>query len=230
MTERGATPVFSCVELEQVSGELALGVLGGIERAAALAHLDDCPRCRAVVEEAVELGEQLLELGPEAPPPVGFESRVVARQRATLARGRRWDRRRWAVLGAGVGAAATAAGLFLGLGLSGGQGHQPAAVSAAGASDTLTAPLMSDHGEVGQVVVVGGKPSRVFMSVVLNLSPQTVTCQVVTRSGRHIVLGSFPVSGNYSSSWSSSVNIEPTSIQSVQLVGAGGQVLSHASL
>lgn len=229
MNQRGATPVFSCAELEQVAGELGLGVLGGLERAAALAHLEHCPRCRTLVEEAVQLGERLLELGPEAPPPAGFESRVVARQHGPVARGRRRDRRRWAVVGAGAGAAATAAGLFLGLGLPGGQAHQSAASSAA-AAETRTAPLMSAHGEVGQVFVVAGNPSWVFMSVGMHGSNQTVTCQVVTRSGQRIDLGSFSVSDDYWSSWSAMVNFNPASIQSVQLVGAGGQVVSHASL
>lgn len=230
MTDKGMTPVFSCAELEQVAGELGLGVLGGIERAAALAHLEDCPRCRAVVEEAVRIGEHLLELGPEAPPPVGFESRVVTRWHAPAARGRQRDRRRWTVLGAGVGAAATAAGLFLGLGLSGGQGHQPAAVSAAGAAQTRTASLISDHHEVGKVFVVAGKPSWLFMRVQMGGSPQTVTCQLVTRSGQLVDLGTFSVSDGYWSSWSSTVSVDPSSIQSVRLVGAGGQVLSRAKL
>ena len=241
MSDRWATHPFSCSELEQVAGELGLGVLGGLERAAALAHIEDCARCRTVVEEAVQLGERLLELGPEAPAPVGFESRVVARQQGPVARGRRRDRRRraeargrredrrrFAVLGAGVGAAATAAGLFLGLGLPG-QGHQPAAVSPASA-ETRTAPLMSAHGEVGQVFVVDGKPSWLFMSVGMTGTAQTVTCQVVTRSGRHVDLGTFSVSDDYWSSWSSMVNFNPASIRTVQLVSDGGQVLSHASL
>ncbi|MBO0715536.1 MAG: hypothetical protein J2O39_02605 [Acidimicrobiales bacterium] len=230
MSERGATPVFSCVELEQVAGELGLGVLGGLERAAALAHVESCPRCRTLVEEAVQLGERLLELGPEAQPPVGFESRVVARQNGPIARGRRRDRRRWAVLGAGAGAAATAAGLFLGLGLPGGQGHQPAAISASTAAGTRTAPLMSDHGEVGQVFVVAGKPTWVFMTVMMSGSSQMVSCQVITTSGQHLDLGSFPVSDTYRSSWSSALDVNPASIKSVQLVAPGGQVLSHASL
>jgi hypothetical protein len=229
MSERGATPVFSCAELEQVAGELGLGVLGGLERAAALAHIEDCPRCRTVVEEAVQLGERLLELGPEAPPPVGFESRVVARQHGPVARGRRRDRRRWAVVGAGLGSAATAAGLFLGLGLPGGPGHQSAAISTSRA-ETKTAPLIGAHGEVGQVFVVAGNPSWVFMSVGMHWSNQTVTCQVITRSGQHFDLGSFSVSDDYWSSWSAMVNLNPASIQSVRLVTPGGQVLSHASL
>jgi hypothetical protein len=225
--------VFSCAELEQVSGELGLGVLGGIERAAALAHLESCPRCRAVVEDAVSIGEHLLELSPDAEPPVGFESRVLARHHATAAPRPRTERRRWIGLGAGLGAAATAAGLFLGFGLSGSQApgtHQTGAIAAPGTSDTRTAVLMSGHHEVGRVVLVAGKPSWVFMTVAMDGPAQTVTCQLVTTTGRHVDLGTFPVSDNYWASWSSAVHLEPSSIEGVQLVSAGGQVLSHARL
>jgi hypothetical protein len=233
VSERGATPAFSCAELEQVSGELGLGVLGGMERAAALAHLESCPRCRAMVEDAVSVGEHLLELSPDAEPPVGFESRVVARHRATTAPRPRTERRRWIGLGAGLGAAATAAGLFLGFGLSGSQGlgtHQTGTIAAPRASDTRTAVLMSGHHEIGHVVLVAGKPSWVFMTVAMDGPAQAVTCQLVTTAGRHVDLGSFWLSDGYSASWSSVVHLEPSSIEGVQLVTTGGQVVSHARI
>jgi hypothetical protein len=225
--------VYSCADLEQVSGELGLGVLGGLERAAALAHLESCPRCRVVVEDAVRVGEHLLELSPDAEPPVGFESRVVARHRPPTAPRPRTERRRWIGLGAGLGAAATAAGLFLGFGLSGSQGvvtNQTGAIAAPGASSTRAAVLMSGHHEVGKVVLLAGKPSWVFMTVAMDGPAQMVSCQLVTTAGRHVDLGSFWLSDGYSASWSSAVHLEPSSIEGVQLVTAGGQVLSHARL
>lgn len=233
MSGQGAKPVFSCADLEQVSGELGLGVLGGIERAAALAHLESCPRCRAVVEDAVRVGEHLLELSPHAEPPVGFESRVVARHHATAAPRKRTERRRWIGLGAGLGAAATAAGLFLGFGFSGGQGpgtHQTGTIAAPAASKTRVALLMSGHREVGHVVLVTGKPSWVFMTVTMDGPAQTVTCQLVTTAGRHIDLGRFSLSDGYLASWSSPVHLEASSIKGVQLVTTGGRVLSQARL
>jgi hypothetical protein len=233
MSEQGATPAFSCAEVDQIAGELGLGVLDGIERAAALAHLEGCPRCRAAVEDAVRVSDHLLELGAKAEPPIGFESRVVARHHATAIRRPRHQRRHWVALGAGLGAAATAAGVFLGLGFSGALGagaHQPGTVAAAGLSDIRTAPLMSGHQEVGRVFLATGKPSWVFMSVELNVPEQTVTCQLVTTSGRHIDLGSFSLSEEYGGSWGSTVNVMPSSIHGVQLVTASGHVVSHATI
>ena len=60
-----------------MSAELALGVLIGRERAAALAHLERCKACREDVHQLMVAGGQLLELLPPAEPPTGFETRVL---------------------------------------------------------------------------------------------------------------------------------------------------------
>jgi hypothetical protein len=70
---------MNCAELADVAAELALGVLTGRERAAALAHLDTCDACREEVRQLMATGEQLLELLPPAEPPAGFETRVLDR-------------------------------------------------------------------------------------------------------------------------------------------------------
>jgi hypothetical protein len=69
----------TCAELADVAAELALGVLTGRERAAALAHLDTCDACREDVRQLMATGGQLLELLPPVEPPAGFETRVLAR-------------------------------------------------------------------------------------------------------------------------------------------------------
>jgi hypothetical protein len=70
---------MSCDEFAQVAAELALGVLTGRERAAALAHLDGCESCRERVRELTMTGEELLSLLPSREPPAGFETRVLER-------------------------------------------------------------------------------------------------------------------------------------------------------
>jgi hypothetical protein len=67
-----------CTRLNDLAPELALGLLDGAERAEVLAHLERCANCHADVASLTELGEQLLLLAPEVPPPAGFESRVLA--------------------------------------------------------------------------------------------------------------------------------------------------------
>jgi hypothetical protein len=70
---------MSCDEFAGVAAELALGVLTGRERAAALAHLDVCECCRELVRELTMTGEELLALLPSREPPAGFETRVLER-------------------------------------------------------------------------------------------------------------------------------------------------------
>ena len=70
---------MNCREFSDVAAELALGVLTGRERAAAIAHLDQCDACRENVRQLTMTSEGLLELLPTREPPAGFESRVMER-------------------------------------------------------------------------------------------------------------------------------------------------------
>lgn len=71
--------VHGCDRLAEVAAELALGLLDGAERAAALVHIERCGDCQAEVAALTGSAEQLLLLTPAVPPPVGFESRVLSR-------------------------------------------------------------------------------------------------------------------------------------------------------
>jgi hypothetical protein len=93
--------VFTCAQVRELAPELALGVLGGGERAEVIAHVNVCARCQARVLELTEVADALPLLAPEIEPPAGFESRVLARIHA----GRRHDRRRWFAAIAAVAAA-----------------------------------------------------------------------------------------------------------------------------
>src|SRR5262249_31889730 len=70
---------FSCDQTSDVASELALDVLAGDERAAALAHLETCASCRHDVAQLTETAEELLLLAPEVEPSSHFESDVLAR-------------------------------------------------------------------------------------------------------------------------------------------------------
>jgi hypothetical protein len=76
MSEMGE---MSCEEFAGSAAELALGVLTGRERAAALKHLDRCDACRESVRQLTMTGEELLGLLPAIEPPPGFETRVLDR-------------------------------------------------------------------------------------------------------------------------------------------------------
>jgi len=119
------TPM-SCADVQELAPELALDLLTGPERAAALTHLASCAACRSEVASLTDVGEAVLAIAPEVPPSAGFETRVISRISALRpgagpGRGRRPVRRRVLVAGAAavVAALALVAVLVVGRGGSG---------------------------------------------------------------------------------------------------------------
>jgi hypothetical protein len=76
-----------CPQLREVAPDIALGLLTGEERADALAHLERCEACRAEIASLAGAADELLLAAPEASPPAGFDSRVLARLAAERADG-----------------------------------------------------------------------------------------------------------------------------------------------
>jgi anti-sigma factor RsiW len=92
---------MTCTEVDELAAELALDVLGGEERGAALAHIERCPACRHEVARYVDAAEVMLFLTPPVEPPAGFERRVLRSVMCGEAHpGRRRRSRRWLVAAA----------------------------------------------------------------------------------------------------------------------------------
>src|SRR5689334_25223691 len=106
---------MSCEQTRSLAAELALGIADGAERAQVLEHLAGCAECRRAVAELSEVTDELLLRAPEREPPVGFESRVLARleePQPVTRRRRRARRALFALAPAPVGAVlATVAGV-----------------------------------------------------------------------------------------------------------------------
>lgn len=225
---------FSCTQVEELAPELGLGVLTGIDRAKALAHLEACPSCQALVEDMAEMGDSLLGLGPEVDPPPGFESRLLARREVKPQRS--IQRRKWpALVGAAAAAAAMAvAGIGVGVGIGTRRGPDsqvthPSVVSALGGRELSAAVLRHQGHKVGQVFVYAGRPSWVFMTVESDGIPRQVTCELQMKGGQTIVIGTFVISNGYGS-WGSTVKVDPKRIQGVRLVDAHARTLATASV
>lgn len=232
MTEKDAGGL-SCAQVRELAPELGLGVLPGRQRADALAHLQGCASCRALVEEMAELGDSLLALGPEIEPPAGFEDRLLAKRAAVRRAPSRHRRRLVPAVAAAAVAVAAAVGLVLGLGAQGGEPgfrvDHPAAVHALGGRELSVAALRHGNQELGQVFVYAGRPSWVFMTVDTEARSQRLTCELQTKQGTTVVLGSFTTSSGYGS-WGSTVSLDPTSIRGVQLVDADAHTVAAATL
>jgi hypothetical protein len=92
--------VLTCADVREFAPELALGILGGAERAEVVLHVNGCARCQAYVVELTEAADAIPQLVPEAEPPPGFEERVLHH----LGEDRRRSRRRWVASVAAVAA------------------------------------------------------------------------------------------------------------------------------
>jgi hypothetical protein len=71
-----------CSAVRPLLPELATGATAGDERARALGHVASCLECSRDLAELTKTADALLLLAPPAEPPVGFESRVLAKLEA----------------------------------------------------------------------------------------------------------------------------------------------------
>jgi hypothetical protein len=218
-----------CSRLEDVAAELALGLLAGTERAAALDHLQTCSRCQALVDEMAAAGDNLLLLAPEVEPPAGFETRALRGRRWPPAR-RRWPGRRW-VAAAVVAAVTIAAGAAGGVAAAG-RGHpgfqvkRPATIAALGGRSLEAAVLREGSDRMGQVFAYRGHPSWLMMTMYNPGPPTRVTCQLVMAGGSRVDAGTFNV--GYYASWGVALTVNPSRITSVRLVGTTGATVAVA--
>jgi predicted anti-sigma-YlaC factor YlaD len=204
-----------CAQLHEVAPELALGVLVGAERGKALAHLAGCAECRHLVDELSEAADSLLLLAAEAEPPLGFESRVLARLAADQPRRRSW---RWiATVAAAIVLAAAATGVVV---------HRYD-----GRSDDLhlrTAALRAKTGqETGDVYVMAGRPAWVFMSVASPTAGQSYLCELDFGDGHVIRAGQFTVP-DHKGWWGTRVADGVDELRSVRLLASDGTTIASA--
>jgi hypothetical protein len=156
----------TCAQVREVAAELALDLLEGAERAAVLAHLENCAPCRNEVSSLTEASAQLLLLAPDSEPSPGFAAGVVAEVHrlstpdlpnrpptAPATASRRWGRRAFAFAAVAVAVLALVATVVVRLG-------------AGGESEALTADMRTGSGAtVGRVSVEADEPTTVTVSV-----------------------------------------------------------------
>jgi hypothetical protein len=196
-----------CARLREVAPELALGVLVGAERAQALAHLAGCAECRQVVEQMSGTADSLLLLAAEAEPPLGFESRVLARLASDQPRRHPWP----AVF------AAAATGIVV---------HQVDGGS--GDVHLRRAALRASTGkETGDVYVTPGHPIWVFMSVQSTVSGQSYLCELNFRDGSVVRAGKFTVA-DHEGWWGTKVASDIEDLRTVRLLAPDGTTVASA--
>lgn len=211
-----------CEEVRGLAAELALGIASGDERAGALTHLASCPSCRAVVQEMADASDELLLVAPALEPPVGFESRMIDRYRASR---RRAPRVVALLAAAAVLLAAGAGGTYLALRGDLEFAHHYHQVFAEAKGEYFASrPLYSGEKSLGQVFAYQGSPSWLFLVLDGAAEGRRYAVKLVTKGGREIRLGSFtPTQGN--TSWGRALPVELRSVWTVRLVPQQGNTL-----
>jgi hypothetical protein len=240
---------MGCAGFADVAAELALGALTGRERAEALAHLDRCAACRKQVRQLTATGEDLLRLLPAEAPPPGFETRVLERlglaahrpgpaSRRNFASRRRCFGRgpgegqpgvsRAALALAGVAVALAVAGSALGGWGLGAAGSSSAGSSSAGSSLSSAVLLSASRQTVGTIYFYGANRQGLFVSVDTHSGTGAVICQLVSRGGKVVTLGSFWLDAGYGA-WGSSDLVSHGQFTGARLVSPNGAILATAS-
>jgi hypothetical protein len=214
--------VQSCSKFSDDLAELALGILTGRDRAAALDHVEGCPRCAEELEHLSRTADAIVGVAPEAEPPMGFEVRLFSRMGLVQPAPTRIRARatRWVMAAA---AAVVALGVGLGVGLSGGPGRGSAAVAVAQGE-------LVEHGlKVGHVFIYGGAWPWMFMSLADSTAVGPVTCKVVMADGHTVTVGTFSAARGYGS-WGAPLRVSPGAVRTAEVVSPSGAVIATAPL
>ncbi len=220
----------ACGGSEGWGAELALGLLSGPERAAGLSHLAGCPSCREQVDELARVADHLLLLAPEAEPPAGFESRVLAAVGSAATEGvvpvapggRGLGRGRRVGVVAALVAAALGGGVLASTIRSPGP-HDPTALR--------TGLAVSASGRVScRVVVSGDRPASVLVSLDGYPGDDTdVSVEMVTVTGDVVPVGPVHVTGGHGL-LVSTLDLDAKSLGLMRMLNREGKVIYEATI
>jgi hypothetical protein len=214
---------MDCDQVVELAPELALDIVCGTERAAALAHLDSCGSCQHVVSSLTGVTDQLLRfLTPSVEPPPGFERQVLAPLMPAPTPAARPTRRRPPAWIGALAAAACILALTLVLALS-----RPNGTSLVAADMTTT------RGDVVGTAYVQEQPAVLAMdlpgwSARLAAYGQPADAYSVRIERTDGPMQVVPVAVNASSSWATALDVDARSITSVAIVDRSGHVWCEA--
>jgi hypothetical protein len=206
-----------CAEVRELAPELALGIVGGPQRADALQHASECGPCRVLVGELAEAADALPLLAAEAEPPPGFEDRVLSALNAP----RRRTRRR---IAAGLAVAAAAAAIVSIVGVRIVESTQETDASNVAASEVRSSDMVGANDiNVGNVSVTNGKPATVVLNVNYGVSGGTYGIEFRAGSAKKR-LGDVRIRDGQGS-WAAVVGLPNDGNGSIVLVDGNGAVV-----
>ena len=223
---------MDCAVFQDAAAELALGILTGPDRAAALKHMERCASCQAEVASLAAAADRLLDLVPPRGAPDGFESRMAAAFRQSVPgqagrchRGKAACRglAGWRRAGTAAAAAAAAGALAFGLYQIGAPPQEPAY------SGSEVAALRTPAGvRAGEVAVTGAPQPLLVMVLNPGAAPGWYHCYLRTSGGRQAFAGAFHV-GRDGGVWVIRPPMPPRDLAGARLVGPGGTEIASAT-
>lgn len=216
----------TCASLADDLAALALNALTGRRRGEVLSHVAGCQHCTEELAELTRASDFLLALAPNADAPLGFESRLAERLRPVTHRPARalWRR---PILASLMSVLLLLSALLAGTVI--GAHRSPAPVTATRSVNLMSDRLSGSPAVVGKVLLLGGTPTWMLMTLEYGGWSGDLSCQVVLRSGQVETLGTFRVTTGYDS-WTIPIRAPISDVIAARLVRADGVLLASATL
>jgi hypothetical protein len=198
--------------------EFVLGVLDGRSRSALLEHLEICDACADEVDALTATSDTLLHVPVSAEPPVGFETRVMARIKSEATQSPR--RHLWAMVAAAVIVASLGVGWTIGRFV---ESSDRSTVSVHRSFEQRA--LAAGRSRVGVVYAYSGQPAWMFVSVDVPRGPSTLRCVVISTSGVRHVIGDFTLRTGRGS-WGTPLPVATSEVRTIELTTLSGSVVA----
>ncbi len=219
---------MDCSEANSMLDELALDVLPGDRRAALLAHVEECPNCRHLLDQLSETADALLLAGSVTTPAAGFDERVLANIAGARSRGRgRADRAR-AQVRLPVSAVAAAVAALLMVGGLGGAVISSDRVEGSNRRFRTVNLIAAGGADVGDVTTYYGRSPWYFMQL-KGVPDDTYQCVLELDDGRTVPLGKLRTVGGQGG-WGDRVTLDASHATVARLVDSHGNTVATARL
>jgi hypothetical protein len=212
-----------CAAVVELLPELALGIVGGTERADVLAHLDRCSSCRELTSGFAATVDALpVLLGEEEPPP-GFEARTLDRLRAERER----TPRRSTLYRVLAVAALIAAVMIASIAAVRIVDARTSTSTSAATGMTFARMVGHSKGPAGHAVLRSGSAERyLWLDVDYGVRTATYRLETIDAQDRVTVAGAVAVAGGHGS-WGGEIHGPQPAM--VRLVGDDGRVFCIAN-
>lgn len=217
---------ITCEDFRELAAELALDILPGDERAAAVAHVERCSACSDHLGSLTAVGDGLLGLVPGHEPSSGFETRVLDRLRPGGGAHRRRNRLLATAAAVALVASAGAGGVAVDTAIRHGSPAPPVASAPAQLRSGL---FVADGHNAGQIFVYRGQPAWVYMAVNVRRPIPAAVCQLQHKDGSFETIGQVDLAQGYGH-WGGPMRTDPSAVTGARLVATDGTVIATAKL